>query len=823
MAKTKIFIVEDEKIVAVDIKNTLLHLGYNVCGIALSGEDALKQIKETQPALVLMDIVLEGDMDGIEAAEHVRHRFNIPVIYLTAYADQKTLERAKLTEPFGYIIKPFEEKELYTAIEMALYKHKMESKLKESEEKYHRLIDRLTDIVFTLDKDGNFTYLSPQFEKLSGYPVRILLGHSFTEVVAPEYIESTARLFKQGFSGKKISLYETELLCKDGKRIPVELNVTSILNAEGNPIGRLGVARDITERKQAEEIQSALHEIANAVNISANLGELFKLIRNQLSTVVNTDNFYIAMYNRENNTMSFPYFVDEKDKFTTIPIGETLTAYVLRKDRSILVTKSVREKLVKTGEVVTIGPPSKIWLGVPLKIGKKVIGALVVQSYTDASLYTEKELKILQFVSGQIALAIQRKQTEEIVKKHVEMEKTLTEISSTVVKAKQMGIAVKKALVHLGTVFDVDQVHLFQIREKEKIWDYSYGWTRKGLKVKKRSRRGVSFDDFSQWIKQLKHHQVIAIPDVKKLSSRLQKNIKKISEQDIKSFLIIPLHFEENFFGALGLFNNSETRTWRQDDVGILQAAGEIITSGLVKDRFQKKLTQVLEELETDRMKMVELAKRIIDAQEKERLYLASEIHDDMLQGLVAILYFLQMIDISTLDKKMQERKEKLIELIKASIDRGRRLISEIEPIREPEIGLIRAVKKSIDLRFAGPGTKVEFNYPGKFPKITFAAKVNILRIIQEALMNVRKHAQATRVSIKISVFKNKLKMEIKDDGVGFNLKLFLKKNTRHYGILTMQERAQLIDGTLIVMSKPGKGTIVKGFFPFGRKPRTPF
>ncbi len=224
-----------------------------------------------------------------------------------------------------------------------------------------------------------------------------------------------------------------------------------------------------------------------------------------------------------------------------------------------------------------------------------------------------------------------------------------------------------------------------------------------------------------------------------------------------------------------------------------------------------------MEELETERMKMVELAKRIIDAQEKERLYLASEIHDDMLQGLVAILYFLQMIDISTLGRKMQERKEKLIELIKASIDRGRRLISEIEPIREPEIGLVHAVKKSINLRFAGLDTKVEFNHPGKFPKINFAAKVNILRIIQEALMNVRKHAQATRVTIKISVFKNKLKMVIKDNGVGFNPKLILKKNTRHYGILTMQERAHLIDGELTVTSRPGKGTIVKGFFPLGK------
>lgn len=658
MAKTKILIVEDEKIVAIDIKNTLVHLGYNVCGIALSGEDALKQIKETQPALVLMDIVLKGDMDGIEAAEHVRHRSNIPVIYLTAYADQKTLERAKITEPFGYIIKPFKEQELYTAIEMALYKHKMESKLKESEEKYHRLIERLTDIVFSLDKDGNFTYLSPQFEKLTGYLIQNLLGQSFTKVIVPEYIKSTAEYFKRGLLSKKIPLYEIELLCKNGKKIPLELNVTSILNAEGKLIGRLGVARDITERKQAEEI----------------------------------------------------------------------------------------------------------------------------------------------------------------VKKHVEMEKTLTKISATVVKAKQMDIAVKKALAHLGTMFDADQVHLFQIREKEKIWDHSYKWIRKGLKVKRRSRRGVSFDNFSQWSRRLKHHQVIGVPDVKKLSSRLQKNIKKISEQNIKSFLIIPLHFEENFFGALGLFNNSETRTWQQDNIGILQAAGEIITSGLVKDRFQRKLTQVLEELETDRMKMVELAKRTIDAQEKERRYLASEIHDDMLQGLVAILYFLQMIDISTLDKKMQERKEKLIELIKASIERGRRLISEIEPIREPEIGLIQAVKKSIDLRFAGPDTKVEFNCPAKFPKINFAAKVNMLRIIQEALMNVRKHAQATRVSIKIVILQNGLKIEIKDNGVGFNPRLVLRKNTRHYGILTMQERAQLIDGELSVTSRSGKGTIVRGFFPFGKK-----
>ncbi len=122
----KILVTEDEGIVAADIEDRLRNLGYQVTATCSSGAEALAKIAETEPDLVLMDIMIQGDMDGVETAAQVRKQFGIPVIYLTAYSDDATFQRAKITEPFGYLLKPFEERELRTNIEMALYKHRME-------------------------------------------------------------------------------------------------------------------------------------------------------------------------------------------------------------------------------------------------------------------------------------------------------------------------------------------------------------------------------------------------------------------------------------------------------------------------------------------------------------------------------------------------------------------------------------------------------------------------------------------------------------------------------------------------------------------------
>jgi len=135
MRKRRIMIVEDEQLIARDIKSRLQQSGYSVVGIVSSGKDAIQKASEAKPDLVLMDIVLKGNMDGIEAAKKIRDRFDIPIIYLTAHADQSKLERAKMTEPVGYVLKPFQHKDLRFSIEIALSKHEKERKLrKESTE-----------------------------------------------------------------------------------------------------------------------------------------------------------------------------------------------------------------------------------------------------------------------------------------------------------------------------------------------------------------------------------------------------------------------------------------------------------------------------------------------------------------------------------------------------------------------------------------------------------------------------------------------------------------------------------------------------------------
>jgi len=152
MEKLNIFIVEDESIVAKDIQNSLTKLGYNVIGFANNGKDAIEKITEVMPDLILMDIMIKGPLTGIEVSEKIKEKMNVPVIFLTAYADEGTLSRAKITEPYGYILKPFKEIDLHSTIEMAVYKHQKDSALLKERDFLYSLVEnkdeKAKDILF---------------------------------------------------------------------------------------------------------------------------------------------------------------------------------------------------------------------------------------------------------------------------------------------------------------------------------------------------------------------------------------------------------------------------------------------------------------------------------------------------------------------------------------------------------------------------------------------------------------------------------------------------------------------------------------------------
>ncbi|MFO7966193.1 MAG: response regulator [Archaeoglobaceae archaeon] len=255
----KILIVEDESIVAMDISSMLENLGYTVSGIAGSGEEAIRSAGIREPDLVLMDIMLRGGVDGIEAAEYIRHNFQIPVVYLTAYSDNKTLERAKITEPYGYILKPFEERELHTCIEISLYKHRMEEKLRKSEEWFSTTLKSIGEAVIATDTDGRITYMNPVAQELTGWNTDRALNHMIEEIYTVKDEESGEVIENPVISAVEDRMVFNQsgnrlLIAVDGKEIPIDYNAAPIIDDRGNCEGGVLTFKDISERRKAEEI-----------------------------------------------------------------------------------------------------------------------------------------------------------------------------------------------------------------------------------------------------------------------------------------------------------------------------------------------------------------------------------------------------------------------------------------------------------------------------------------------------------------------------------------------------------------------------------------
>ncbi len=177
MEPATILVVEDESLVARDLQSRLISMGYAVPAVSTTGADALQKASQFSPDLALMDIRLRGEMDGVEVAEQMRDMFDIPCVYLTAYTDDETLRRARITEPYGYLVKPFEEGELHTAIELALYRRKIERKMKQKEQWLVAVMSKIQDAIVIVSQVGLVVFMNPAAERLQ--PVASALERQF--------------------------------------------------------------------------------------------------------------------------------------------------------------------------------------------------------------------------------------------------------------------------------------------------------------------------------------------------------------------------------------------------------------------------------------------------------------------------------------------------------------------------------------------------------------------------------------------------------------------------------------------------------------------
>lgn len=259
--KTKIIIVEDEVIVAEDIRTTLVYLDYDVVAMSSSGEEAVLIAGEFKPDVVMMDIILKGRMDGIEAATQIQSKYDIPVIYLTAHGDENTFERAKVSAPFGYLMKPFDVQVMKNTIEMAIYKHGVEKKLKESEARYRAIVEDQTELISRFLPNGVLTFVNDTFCRHFNKRPDELIGQNIINLIFEEDRERLKKQIDFLSPDMPVVMSENRVLRQNGVTAWLQCTLRAIFDDYFHKAEIQAVYRDITERKRTEEKLRAQEEV----------------------------------------------------------------------------------------------------------------------------------------------------------------------------------------------------------------------------------------------------------------------------------------------------------------------------------------------------------------------------------------------------------------------------------------------------------------------------------------------------------------------------------------------------------------------------------
>jgi PAS domain S-box-containing protein len=250
---SSILIVEDEVIVAEDVRRRLEEMGYHISGVVSRGEHALREVRANRPDLILMDIGLKGTIDGIEAAKSILDEEDIPIVFASAYSDDATLRRAKSIDPFGFVLKPFDERELRTAIEIGLYKHETERRLRARESLYRSLVELSTDGIAMLDVNGTIVFCNAQKATMHGHTTPDeLIGRNAMDLVAEGGRERAKTVLTRVVRGEPITDEVITLSRKDGTPFTVEISAMLIREFPGRAMRVMCVEHDITHRMQTE-------------------------------------------------------------------------------------------------------------------------------------------------------------------------------------------------------------------------------------------------------------------------------------------------------------------------------------------------------------------------------------------------------------------------------------------------------------------------------------------------------------------------------------------------------------------------------------------
>lgn len=391
-----------------------------------NSKDFIKALKTFDPEIIISDFRLPT-FDGLSALK-IRQELKpeVPFIMFTGSINEDTAVACMKAGASDYIIKEHL-KRLGPAIVSALEqkavrkaKQKAEENLQLSEDRFHRLAENIPDMIYRIKMipDRSFEYINKACETITGYSVDEFyndpkLGektiHPDDLKVLDEKVGSGQYFFKPVL---------IQFIRKDGKTIWLEQRNIPVFDEKGCLVALEGIAQDVTEKKNAETLKQAIFEIAQAANSVTSLRDLYIEVHRIIKTIMSANNFYIALYDENQDLISFPYFIDETDpQLEPRKPKRGFTEYVLNTGKPLLCDSKYAESLISQGLVEQIGQPHSIWLGVPLNFDGKTIGVMAVQHYIDPKAFGEKEKEMLEYVSSQVAKVIIHKKAEEQILK----------------------------------------------------------------------------------------------------------------------------------------------------------------------------------------------------------------------------------------------------------------------------------------------------------------------------------------------------------------------------------------------------------------------
>ena len=806
MAQAKILIVEDEILVAEDVRSKLEGMGYSALPISTSGPDAIQQAQRARPDLVLMDIDLPGPMDGIEAAAHIRERCGIPVVYLTAYADSETIDRAKTTEPHGYIVKPFEQRELRSTVEIALYKHRMEEALRESEARYRSLVEHSMDGIIVVQ--GNLIQFANRgaLKMLGCAGQDDAVGHPFTEFVSPEYRERMVQRGRQRDRGEDPpSRYEFRAMRRDGTQFDAELSVSRIVYQSG--VARQGLVRDITERKAEARRRRLATRVLELLNYPSERLEVV----DQILALVKQHTGFDAVGVRLREGEDFPYFVtqgfceaffeaetrlccrDEAGELIRDANGEVLLAClcgnVLRRrtdpsrrfftEGGSFWTNSTTDFLATTEEDQQIRVRDRCNREgyesvaiVPVRSGEEIIGLLHLCDKRRDRLRGEM-IRFLEGIGASIGIALERLRSKASLRDSEELMRRVLDTSPDAIFVKDSE----------GRYVMVNAAEAQALGTTPQAMIGKTAMELVGVSL-------VSADDARLW----------AAEDREVLATRRPKRIE-----------------DRQLSGADG-----GCRWFRVIKVPLALRRDSKCILGVAVDITDRKRAE--EALRTSREQLRALAARLQAVREDERARLARAIHDDVGHALTAL-----KMDLAWLGRRLgrrgnrdqrdeiRRRLESMSALLDSTIQTTRETASSLRPGLLDDLGLAAAIEWELRQFESRSGIRCEHCCPGGDIQLGREGTTAVFRICQELLTNVARHAGATEVRVLLEQQAGEFVLEVRDNGCGITEEQAF--SGRSLGILGMRERTLLLKGTFHIAGAVGGGTVATVRVPLAPEP----